>query len=932
MRNAVLTACVLAWCALSQALTVGDLKCEYLTNPLGLDETAPRFSWSLESGERGAKQDTYRIRVSSTPAGIPDLWDSGTVESSETTNIIYGGKPLESRQQCFWTVTVNSVTSDQAKWTMGLLDSEDWTAEWISFKDATPLSATRQKMVLPPARYYRKPFDSAPAVSRATVYATALGVYELSINGQPVSDQMFTPGWSDYRQRVYYNTFDVTDRITKGQNVLAATVADGWYSGYVGFGLLCGYGPNKSGRYFYGKTPALRVQLEIEYTDGTTKTVVTDTSWKTSEGPIRESDMLMGEVYDARLEMPGWDKPGFDDKQWHRAILAKDNGSLKAPYHDKGGDREVELGFIEPEIVQAYSSVPIRPIETIRPVEITEPEPGVYIFNMGQNFSGIVELTVRDERGTEVQIRHGEMLHQDGTLMTENLREARATDTYILRGGETETWRPKFTFHGFQYVEVTGLPSKPTLDTVKGIVVHSETPLVSSFECSDPMVNQLFSNIVWTQRSNFLEVPTDCPQRDERLGWTGDAQAYVRSATYNADVAAFFTKWEHDLVESQRENGAYPAYAPFPMQHGIRGKAYGTAWMDAGIICPYTIYKVYDDTRMIERNYESMTKFMDFRREISPNFQGVFVGNDWGDWLAMNKTPIEYIDSVYFAYTSDLMAEMAEAVGRRGDVKKYTNWGKQIRAFFNKNYVNDDGSLAVNTQTAYALALFVNMLPPEKRVLAGQHLAKLIEDNDNLMSTGFLGTRPLLPVLTATGHHDLAVRLLQNRRYPSWGFEVVNGATTIWERWNSYTKEGGFVAGMNSFSHYSFGAVCEWMFQSLVGIDTKGAGYKHIILRPGPPSADSNPDHEPINWVKAEYGSVRGKIVVDWKQNPGSFEYKVTIPVNTTATLYLPATSADNVTESGNSLKNAHGVSLFGMQNDRVTLSLESGTYHFVAG
>lgn len=932
MRNAIFVACMLVWCVSSQAMTVENLQCDYLTNPLGLDETAPRFSWRLESNERGAKQDTYRIRVSSTPDGIADLWDSGTVESDETTNIVYDGKPLESRQQCFWTVTVNGITSEQASWTMGLINTGDWTAEWISFKDETPLTASQKEIVLPAPRHYRKPFIAKKPVSRATVYATALGIYELSINGERVSDQMFMPGWSDYRKRVYYNTFDVTNQVQEGANAVGAIVADGWYSGYVGFGLLVGYGPNKCGRYFYGKTPALRLQLEIEYEDGTTEPIITDRSWKNSEGPIREADMLMGEVYDARLEMPGWDTPAFNDEQWGQAILAKENGSVKAPYSDKGGDREVELGFIEPEIVQSYASVPVRPIETIRPIEITEQETGIYIFNMGQNFSGIVELKMRGPEGGKITIRHGEMLHPDGRLMTENLRKARATDTYILKGDDGgEVWRPRFTFHGFQFVEVTGLEQKPDWDTLTGIVIHSETPLVSSFECSDPMVNQLFSNIVWTQRSNFLELPTDCPQRDERMGWTGDAQAYVRSATYNADVAAFFTKWEYDLVESQGENGAYPAYAPFPMQHGIPGEEYGTAWMDAGIICPYTIYKVYNDTRMIERNYASMTKFMDFRKEVSPKFQGVRVGSDWGDWLALNKTPIEYIDAVYFAYTSDLMAEMAKAIGKKDDAKKYTDWGRQIRSFFNKNYVNDDGSLAVNTQTAYALALFVNMLPPEKRIPAGQHLAKLIEDNDNCMSTGFIGTRPLLPALTATGHHDLAVRLLQNRRYPSWGFEVVNGATTIWERWNSYTKEGGFVAGMNSFSHYSFGAVCEWMFQSLVGIDTDGTGYKHIVLRPGPPSADSNPEHEPIHWVKAEYDSIRGKIAVDWKQTPESFEYKVTIPTNTTATLYLPATSSENVTESGNSLNNAQGVNLHDIKDGRAELSLESGEYHFLA-
>jgi alpha-L-rhamnosidase len=351
--------------------------------------------------------------------------------------------------------------------------------------------------------------------------------------------------------------------------------------------------------------------------------------------------------------------------------------------------------------------------------------------------------------------------------------------------------------------------------------------------------------------------------------------------------------------------------------------------MDAGIICPYTIYKVYGDIRMIEQNYASMTEFMAFRKKRAPNFQGVFDGNDWGDWLALNKTPIEYIDAVYFAYTSDLMAEMAEAIGKNADAEKYKTWGKQVRRFFNRNYVNDNGSLAVNTQTAYSLALSVDMLPPAKRDLAAQHLVRLVEDNDNLMATGFIGSRPLLPVLTATGNHDLAVRLLQNRRYPSWGYSVVNGAKTIWERWNSYTKEGGFGdAKMNSFNQYAFGAVCEWMFQSLVGINTDGAGYGHIVLRPGPPGADSNPDHDPIHWVKAEYDSIRGKIAVDWKQDSRSFEYKVTIPANTSATLYLPASSADKVTESGNRL---NGVNLGGMEGARVKLALDSGTYHFIA-
>lgn len=910
------------------------LRCEYLVDPLGIDEQSPRLSWIVTSGQRGQRQTACQIRVGSALETPADLWDSGKVKSAKTVNVVYKGKQLKSRQRCFWQVRVwdrdgkPSGWSKPSRWSMGLLDSNDWKAEWISFKDETPLEATRQKVVLPPARHYRKEFAAGKSVKRAMVYATALGIYELNLNGQQVGDRMFAPGWTDYRQRAYYSTYDVTGLVRQGGNALGVTLADGWYSGYVGFGLLVGYGPHRCGRYFYGKTPALRMQLEVEYVDGSSETIITDPSWKTSEGPIREADMLMGETYDARLEQPGWDQPGFDDARWEPAILAKDNGSLKADYFDKAGKKVVELGFIEPPILQAYCAEPIHPVGTIRPVAITEPAPGVYIFNMGQNFSGIAELKVKGKAGTRIQLRFGEMLHPDGRLMTENLRKARATDAYILKGtGQDETWRPRFTYHGFQFVEVTGLKEKPAMDAVTGIVLHSDTPLSSSFTCSDPMVNQLFKNIVWTQRANFFEVPTDCPQRDERLGWTGDAQIYVRAATYNADVAAFFTKWEHDLVESQRDNGAYPAYAPFPMTHGIRGSAYGSAWMDAGIICPYTIFKVYGDTRMIERNYASMTRFMDFRRASAPSFQGVFVGNDWGDWLALNKTPIEYIDAVYFAYVSGLMEEMAQAIGRPADVKKYREYGQKIRSIFNKNYVNDDGSLAVNTQTAYAIAIAVNMLPKEKAVLAGNHLAKLIEQNGHAMSTGFIGTRPLLPALTASGHHDLAVRLLQSRRYPSWGYEVENGATTIWERWNSFTKDEGFMKpSMNSFSHYSFGAVCEWMFQSLAGIDTAGPGYRRIILRPGPPSEGSNPENKPIDWVTAEYDSVRGRISSVWKKSPGRFEYNVTIPANTLGTVYLPK---GKITENGKPVEKTNGVKLVGEEDELTVLNIQSGSYRF---
>lgn len=917
-------------------LTPERLRCEYRENPLGIDSNPPRLGWIVISEERGQRQTAYQLQVASSPeglaAGTADRWDSGKVDSDETVNIPYAGAPLPSRADCYWRVKVwdmdgaESDWSEPARWTMGLMGKKEWSADWISFADGTPFDASPQNMVLPPARYYRKNFEAPKAVQRATIYATALGIYEFHLNGAPMDDRQFAPGWADYHQRAYYVTYDVTDQLRSGQNTWGAVLADGWYSGYLGFGLLVGYGPNKSGRAFYGKTPALKAQLEIEYTDGTTEIVPTDTTWKTGEGPERTADMQMGETYDARMEMPGWDAPGYDDSAWENAILAKDNGSIQSPYWDQGGDRTVELGFQEPAILQAYPGVPIHPVERIKPIGMNEIDPGVFIFDLGQNFSGVCELKVKGPAGTRVQLRHGEMLHQDGRLMTENLRKAKATDVYILKGDPNgETWRPHFTFHGFQFVEVTGLPSPPTLDTITGVVIHSDTPLRSTFACSDDMVNQLFSNIVWTQRSNFLELPTDCPQRDERLGWTGDAQIYVRAATYNADTAAFYTKWLYDLEEAQGDNGAYPEFAPHAMNHGRDGIPYGTGWMDAGIICPYTIYKVYNDTRVITRHYASMARFMDFRRSIAPDFQGVYVGNDWGDWLSLSKTPIEYIDACYFYRTASLMAEMADAIGKTEDAAKYREWMKQIQRRFVTNYLNDDGRLAIRTQTAYAVALFVGVIPEAQRAAAGDNLAALIAEEGFAMNTGFIGTHPLLPVLTATGHHDLAVRLLQNRKFPSWGFEVVNGATTIWERWNSYTKKGGFVAGMNSFSHYSFGAVCEWMFESLAGIDTDGPGYKHIVLRPGPPSVNSNPDFKPIDWVQAEYDSIRGKIKVAWKKTDAGFKYNLTIPANTTATLRLPVGEGATVTEGGTPLAEATGIA----QDAANTLTLQAGTYHF---
>ena len=936
------------------AIKLSALRCEYLVAPDNVDSPAPRLSWQIESSRRGAAQTAWQVRVASTAvklaAGEADLWDSGRVQGNATNQVAYAGRPLASRTECFWQVQIwdeagqASGWSAPSRWAMGLLKSDDWRAEWISYRDDAPLHTDRKTLYLPAPRHYRKEFAVAKTVQRAVVYAAALGIYDLYCNGRRVGDAFFQPGWSDYLQRAYYRSHDVTAFVrNRGANALGAVVADGWYSGYVGYGLLVGYGPNKVGRYFYGKTPAFRAQLEIDYTDGTRETVLTDTTWSvTDRGPTREADIIMGESYDARAELGNWSAPGYDTKSWSSVVRAEANPRTSALYSDAAGQRTVDLGFVAPPKMQAYSAPPIRVTQELPAKKLTEPKPGVYVYDLGQNFAGLVRLKIKGVAGTKVRLRYGEMINRDGTIMTENLRRARATDFYTLRGDAAgETWTPRFTYHGFQYVELTGLTAKPELDAITGLVLHNDTPPAGSFECSDPILTQFGRNAQWTQRANFVEIPTDCPQRDERLGWMGDAQAYVRTATFNADVSAFFTKWIDDVEESQRSFGAYPDYAPYPMAHGGGGKTFGTGWTDAGIICPWTIWKTYGDARMVERHWASMTRFMDWRYSstTTPEGLGTSLGNPWGDWLNVNEnTPVEFIDTCYHVLDCTLMAEMAEAIGRPIEAANYRTRRAKSQAAFTKTYRKADGTLTVDTQSAYVLALSVGLIAAKDIPAASATLAARIAKNDFRMATGFLGTKSLLPALSGHGQHDLAVRLFQSRKFPSWGYEVSNGANSVWERWDSYTTEHGFNgangkqnSAMNSFSHYAFGAVMEWGYRVLAGIDTEGAGYRRIVIRPLPPSPGSNPDQSPINWVKAHYDSINGRIASAWKLDGGVFTLDVTVPANTTASVFLPAATRARTTEGGVPLAvgKIAGVQSFVAAGDALRVEVGAGTYRF---
>ena len=897
-----------------------ELRCEYHASPLAIGTSKPRFSWKLAATDpaaRGLRQSAYEIQVARAGEGFEQktLWSSGKVESAATDQIEYAGEALTSRDRTQWRVRVWGADGEVSPWSepasfgVGLLAAEDWSALWISSKHDHSFvtkeniqnfvgDPQKGQITVTPAKYFRKEFE-ASAIVRATIHATALGVYTLELNGTRVSDERLAPGWSAYQRRIHSQTYDVTKLVREGKNAVGATLADGWYSGYVAYGLLTGQEglvPGINGRYNYGVSPAVRVQLELELSDGSRQTIITDPSWKTSLGPITESDILMGESYDARKELTGWTSTGFDDSKWESAVCKTGTNSK----------------------VEPHPGVPVRPIGEMAAKTVREQKPGVFIFDLGQNISGVIRLKVKGKGGEKITIRYAEMLHNDGRLSTENLRCARAVDTYILKGDPAgETWTPEFTYHGFQYIELTGFPGNPGLDAVTGIVIHSDVAYQGSFECSDPMLNKLYQNMVWTQRANFFEMPTDCPQRDERMGWTGDAQIYVRAATFNADIASFYTKWLRDLNDDAWDYGAYAAYAPRPLARPNEHHAAG--WMDAGVICPWTIWQVYGDTRVITEHWRKMNDFMAWRSTRDPGFKGAVDDCGFGDWLSVGnvKTPIPFIDLAYHAYDAKLMAEMAAAIGKAGDAAKYKALAAKVTTAFQKGYLQKDAKLSIHNQSAYAMALFFDLIPADQRAAAAGHLAVLVKENGNKMTTGFLGTRPLLPALSATGHHDLAGILMQQREYPSWGYEVDNGANTIWERWNSYIKGSGVhEPSMNSFSHYAFGAVCEWMMGELAGIDRAAPGFDRVKIAPHPTGT--------ITRAAASMETRHGKLACSWKIEGGKFLAEVTVPPNTTAELSLPVKG--EISEGG-----APAVGRPGISEIKGKLVLGSGSYLFSA-
>jgi alpha-L-rhamnosidase len=889
------------------------LRCEYRADPLGIDERFPRLSWALESEGGGQVQSAYRVLVARSEEDLESeanlLWDSGRVESGRTIGVEYEGEALRSGSHCVWKVRVwdgsgnPSHHSRPAVFETGLLEKSDWEGSWISAGkgpagDMEPPSGEEYDDLangFAPSPYLRRVFPLDKPVSRARLYATARGVYELYINGNRVGNDVLAPGWTDYHRRIQYQTYDVTPLLADGPNALGAVLGDGWFAGFVGFD------PKHRGA-LYGHRPQLLAQLNVEYEDGTTECLATEGSWRCSTGPILFSDLLMGESYDARREMPGWAEPGFDDSGWYGVEVEEIEGTNLVARPDEG----------------------IRVTEELETKTVTEPESGRYVFDLGRNMVGWVRLKVEGEAGTKVTLRHAEALKPDGTIYTTNLRSARATDHYMLGGEGEEVYEPRFTFHGFRYVEVTGYPGEPQPDAITGRVVHSATPPSGSFECSSSLVNKLQENIVWGQRGNFLSVPTDCPQRDERLGWMGDAQIFTRTASFNMDVAAFFEKWMTDVQDAQSPEGAFPDVAPLLRGSGLIDLRWGApAWGDAGVIVPWTIYRAYDDTRIVERHYDAMARWMEYLHEANPDFiRKNRMGNNYGDWLSPkgDHTPKHLLATAYWAYDAKLLAEMAEATGRNEDAREYRVLNERIKASFEEAYVSPDGRIEGDTQTCYLLALHMDLLPENLRSAAAEHLVRTIAREDWHLSTGFVGVGYLCPVLTEAGYTDVAYRLLNNDTYPSWGYTIKNGATTIWERWDGWTEESGFQSpNMNSLNHYSLGSVGEWLYRYVAGIDLGAPGYGRIIIRPCPGGG--------LTHARGEYDSVRGRISSSWKIEDDRFVLDVLIPPNTTATVHVPST--DDVSEGGRPVDEADGVEFLRAGERETILSVGSGRYEF---
>lgn len=880
---------------------------EGFKNPLGFYDAKPTFSWKLPVSENNKSQAAYQIIVATSEDLLPnnaDLWNSKKQESEQSVWVKYEGKPLESRQKVYWQVKYWNQDNEASEWSeinhfeLGLLSNKDWKAKWIGLDTKKEKVIGSQKNILHRPQYLRKGFELSNDVASARLYITSKGVFDVAINGEDVSDDIMPPGYTPYKERIETITYDVSDFIESGQNTIGVELAAGWHSGRLGW--IKNY-------WLDTETPKMICQLELTMTDGSKKIIISDDSWKgTTNGPIRLASIYDGETYDANLEIPNWATNNFNDKNWESVNTFPISGNIRLePKRHTTVKNKIELAT----------------------KELTKKEATV-IFDLKQNMVGVPLLKVPMKKGETLKVRFAEMLSPDGSFYTENYRSALSTNYYTASEDGVIEWSPKFTFHGFRYVELSGFDasSEPSKDWVTGIVQYSDFEKNGSFTTSHEKLNQLQSNIVWGLRGNFFDIPTDCPQRDERMGWTGDAQVFGPTSMFNADVYKFWASWLQSVKESQFDNGGIPWVVPDVLYNN----KVSSGWGDVCTIIPWKIYFRTGDKAVLEENFEMMKSWVAHHKATSTNY--ISSMNTFADWLQPNPangntkgdTSHSLIGTAFFAHSAHLTSKAAKVLGKTDEFEKYDALYKSVaKAFENEFFENGKVKEVTETQTSYLLGLAFGLLSEENTAAAKKHLLEKIAEADYHLRTGFLGTPLLSEVLDETGEIDLMYKLLFNETYPSWFYSINQGATTIWERWNSYSKEEGFnPMSMNSLNHYAYGAIGEWMYERIGGIAPLEAGYKKIRIAPKP--------RDPLTSAKTSVNVPYGKIASSWEIKGDEFQLNITIPPNTTAEVTIPANTEKELVLNGEDFMNNENAKLINKGEKDFNILVEAGTYTFI--
>ena len=895
-----------------QPLPPQDLKCDYLRNPLCLQTSAPAFSWTLQHPRRGAGAAAYQVIVSPDRSflekEVGDYWDSGKVESDRTSAVVYKGEPLWSGKRYYWRVRWwdekgnVSAWSETAFFEMGLLHQRDWKAKWISKREVREFLSKgnvlqgeysgefRQCHAL----YLRKEFKTNAKIRRAQAHVCGLGYSEFRLNGQKVGEEVLHPAQTDYKKIALYTVYDITGMLEE-KNAAAIILGNGRHIANYGY-----------------PPPRAILQIEIEDEKGDSQRIISDETWKVSYGPISENGIYYGETYDARAEMPGWDEAGFDDTLWENAWVT------------------------EGPPLSGHSLQPIRVSARLNPTRMWTSEKGIYIFDFGQNFSGWVRLRVRGTRGTEIRLRHAELINRDGSLNVSPNQNADATDIFVCAGGKEEVYEPRFTYHGFRYVEVLGFENEPALEDIEGCFVHTDVEQAGEFGCSHDLINRIHSNILWGQLSNLMSIPTDCPQRDERQGWLGDAHLSAEEAMLNFDLAAFTVKFLEDIRLAQKADGSLPDVVP-----PYLSKLYPAdpAWSAAYIELAWLIYFYCDDTNILQKHYGPMKRYVEF---LKKNAEGHIIQKlgKYGDWcppgsIVPKRTPLELTSTWYYYRAVVLLSEFAGILNRSDDARAYRKLALDIKEAFNAKFLGENQYAAHRigpsdkspNQTSNLLPLYLNMVPEEKKekVLMSL-LSSVIDDWDYHLDTGIIGTRYLLEVLSEHGYEEIAYRIATQESYPGWGYMIREGATTLWERWEKIT--GG---GMNSHNHIMLGSVDAWFYRTIAGLKCRKSGWREIAVRP--------PLFPSLRQASAKVKTVRGKASVSWQWNEREFSVDMTIPVGSSAEIYIPILWDKTAIKEGEGIVWKTGqpfepsplISFLRGEGQYAVFKIGSGTYNFLS-